>query len=517
MIEEVLESDEIQGNILQGFNKPYQSLAAFTITDVALFRRWLSGFLPSITSLTQVVHHVQLRKALLRTLAATPPVTGTVWQNIVFTASGLAKLNQDQLPDSSFNVGMAAASRSLGDWTTTIDPGHPDKWIIGKPNQLLDLMIVVAGDIENVVQQASTDLLSQNSTGIKLIWSGDGLKLGPGREHFGFNDGISQPGVRGTLSAIPGRFVTERSIDPSDPNNQDPNGPEYSTPGQPLVWPGQFVIGYHRQNSNDYRVPNEQPPPPFPAWARNGSFLVFRRLEQHVGEFLEFIETQLPNLQRVPGFQWLTSDALAAILVGRWQHGTPLLRSPHSDPGPTAGEDPRLNNAFSYRNQFPDTKLLEGFVVPGSPNDPFGTLCPFSAHIRKVNPRDTPPDFNSAADTLTHRILRRGIPYGPAYTNPDPANGDRGLFFLSFQTDIAKQFEFLQSQWMDSAVRPFGSTGHDLLVGQSLNSASRSRSIVLNPTIGTQVVLTALKDFVTVTGGGYFFAPSLSALRQFAT
>jgi len=76
-------------------------------------------------------------------------------------------------------------------------------------------------------------------------------------------------------------------------------------------------------------------------------------------------------------------------MMGRWRDGTPLVLSPDRP-------DPRLasSNDFGYATQDPD-----------------GHRCPFSAHIRIVNPRDTPLD--PAAVEGVPRVLRRGMAYGP--------------------------------------------------------------------------------------------------------
>jgi hypothetical protein len=70
--------------------------------------------------------------------------------------------------------------------------------------------------------------------------------LASGREHLGFKDGISQLGVRGRLSTNPDVFVTHRTL-PLD-FDPIPAEPAFSAPGQPLILPGEFVLGYARQS-----------------------------------------------------------------------------------------------------------------------------------------------------------------------------------------------------------------------------------------------------------------------------
>ena len=121
---------------------------------------------------------------------------------------------------------------------------------------------------------------------------------------------------------------------------------------------------------------------------------------------------------------------------------------------------------------------------------------------------------------MDRRILRRGLPFGKMLSK-DPETDDRGLLFVSYQASIERQFEFLNNRWMGSPVNPRSPGGHDLLVGQNGQPGeNRIRRCMLfgAPHIGGEVVPTAEivaeHDFVIPTGGGYFFSPSISALRE---
>ena len=61
------------------------------------------------------------------------------------------------------------------------------------------------------------------------------------------------------------------------------------------------------------------------AWANNGSFYVFRKLEQDVDGFWAFMNKKGSDLGMLP-------EMLAAKLVGRWKSGAPLSRFPNGDP-----------------------------------------------------------------------------------------------------------------------------------------------------------------------------------------
>ncbi len=112
-----------------------------------------------------------------------------------------------------------------------------------------------------------------------------------GHEHFGFKDGISQPAIRGLSSSNPTDFFDTRLLDPADPNFN-----RFAEPGRPLVWPGQFLIGYNRQDPQDAVNPKKPAPLNLP-WQKNGSYLVYRRLQQLVHKFWEFCETSARALQ----------------------------------------------------------------------------------------------------------------------------------------------------------------------------------------------------------------------------
>ncbi len=51
--------------------------------------------------------------------------------------------------------------------------------------------------------------------------------------------------------------------------------------------------------------------------ARNGSYMAYRRLEEHVGKFREFL--------RQHGDTPEEQELIAAKLMGRWRSGAPLL------------------------------------------------------------------------------------------------------------------------------------------------------------------------------------------------
>jgi len=245
---------------------------------------------------------------------------------------------------------------------------------------------------------------------------------------------------------------------------------------------------------------------------------------------------------------------VGAKLVGRWPSGAPVERTP-DDEDPKLGDDDCRNNNFEFGG-------AKGPLAGPNPNDPLackddgkppsakddeGVRCPFSGHIRKAYPRDdeglngglpaTDRHLNESR-TQTHRLLRRGLPYGPVSPStidtPFEDDVDRGLQFLAYQTSIENQFEFVTQNWVnaenfkepvqtkasDEPVDQGG--GHDPIIGQS-KAADRKRTFTVtmpdpkNPKTTIAKRVTTDKEWVMPTGGGYFFSPSISALKDHLT
>ena len=267
------------------------------------------------------------------------------------------------------------------------------------------------------------------------------------------------------------------------------------------------MFGYEAQHPNDARAPGEVLEPGQSWPHRNGSFLVFRRFYQDVAAFWRFLEDMARTHQdAIPG---LTPDRLGALLVGRWRSGAPILRTPYSD-DIDLGAANAASNRFDFTSRMP--RHNDGF--PAGEPDPLGLACPTFAHIRKANPRNGHTEQGGLEDTLTRRILRRGIPYGPPLRTGQQVQGDhdRGLHFLSYQTSIVGQFEFLTRAWFNSPMFPAGG-GFDLLIGQD---GERPRSCRLPRPDGGTVTLEPRDRWVLPTGGGYFFVPSKSTFAALA-
>jgi Dyp-type peroxidase family len=296
-----------------------------------------------------------------------------------------------------------------------------------------------------------------------------------------------------------------QALNPTPKSQVDQN---QAQPGQDLLWPGEFLFGYSGQdpNATDFAVegPTQDPPVEF---MRNGAFLVFRRLAQSVPEFDQAVKTAAAGTGG--SSEQASPELLGAQLVGRWKSGAPIINAPTAD-------DPALAEGTGKENDFEFGDDREGLV------------CPWAAHIRKVYPRDdvfhntspTKEEGDTAeASTQTHRMLRRGIAFGPELTeheaksgHSDPAQA-RGLLFKCYVTSIEEQFEFVQQSWVNNANFSQPGAGIDAIIGQSatepapfLGAAPVSQDAGQKPQLH-------FARFVTMQGGEYFFAPAISALR----
>ncbi len=514
---------DVQGNIVPGFNKDHQHFLFFRFRDVQQARRWVAGTAPMITSMDEVVDFVGRHRA--RRLAEgvrEPQGLTATWVNIAFSHRAIAALagadEAARFGEESFRQGLAARSTYLGDPTSSEQPGHRANWLVGGPDDEADVLVIVAADREEDRDRRVREI-KQRSAELDLLFEQDADALPGnlrGHEHFGFKDGVSQPAVRGRLSNAAGDFLSPRFLDPAGEGEGDTRPQFFAKPGQPLVWPGQFLLGEPRQDPQHLLDAEAAPEPPtFPGWARRGSYLVCRRLRQDVPAFWDFAAAAAARTGTSPLH-------LAAMLVGRWPSGAPLMRADAEDQAAAklAGDE-FANNHFLYddytrRVALRPIKGYEGDHHRQANGDVLGTVCPHFAHIRKTNPRDSATELGKPHDSLIRMIMRRGIAYGPALLGvEDPGqelvDADRGLMFLCYGSTIEDQFEFLTRRWSNSPIQP-NEGGHDPVIGQRDARGDRERHIDVPVGEGPPVRVVLDRDWVVPTGGGYFFAPPISAL-----
>jgi len=534
--EPVLKIDEIQGNILPGFSKDFQTLLFLRIDAPTAFARWLGKLVPYVATMADVLLFADLFKALRQRQKEESHMVKATWLNIAFSFAGLQKLESrgmalNDFTDEAFRAGLLKRSQAghLGDPVNTGKVGDPVTWVIGGPDNEADVMLILAGDSRDDLNTLVATIVSSlspcqdaeghlSTSGARLIFRQDGATLSAplkGHEHFGFRDGISQPGIRGQLPG--GTLLTP---------NQNPLNPDQGKPGQDLLWPGEFIFGYPGQNLHKVEAPGldplESPKRKAPEFARYGSFLVFRRLRQDVGAFHRFLQSLAAQFQVPP-------ELVGAKMVGRWASGAPVVVTPDRDDAVLAVDDCRNNNfEFGEEGEEEKTGQPRTDLVGDCPNhsepptDPDGVKVPFAAHIRKVYPRNDRSDDIAVlgeSATQTHRLLRRGIPYGTqsSSTSTQPADDgvDRGLLFLAYQTSIVDQFEFVTQAANNADFKQSG-VGIDPIIGQNAQGSTRSRSFYLN-LHGEPQLIEPDQEWVIPTGGGYFFAPSLSGLKTMAT
>lgn len=478
----LLEANEIQGNILPGFHKPFQMLLFARIEDSTQARAWLRDLVPSVSSLAEVLAFNRLFKAIAQRHGSKASAIRASWINIGFSSEGLRKLAPEagSIPEPAFEEGAWRRSAGLGDPPHVHRRGHPSNWLIGGPQQRADLCLLLADDEEQQLRNRTTVLVSALPAGVRLLRMEAGSARGRfrGREPFGFRDGISQPIVRGRVSERESDFLEKKSSVTSE---------KIAGAVLPPSWPGQFVIGYPGQNP-------EQPDRPGalvsmgPSWTRNGSFLVYRRLVQDVEAFESMVSDIGRELRGADSaFADWTPERVGAKLMGRWADGTASMVSPERNI-----PQRERSNEFGYTR---DGKVDQGL------------RCPFGAHVRKANPRDEPRLAGSPYAALAHRILRRGLPF-------ETPSGEVGIHFLAYQTSIENQFEFLMKRWMNDPDFPEQGAGIDPIAGSSETGAFFAFRARAESGAVVEARVELPRGLVVPTGGGYFFVPSISALKH---
>lgn len=469
-----LEREDIQGYIVSGYlHLPCATYLLLRVGEAAAARGWLARVTNEITTAERKQEGTSI--------------------NIAFTRPGLERLGVSY-PETlatfplSFLEGMASSYRTkiLGDDGEN-DPQNWD-WGGADDRKTADILLLLFG-----ADEATLDALTARQ---RATFAAGGIvelrALGAGRqpdthEHFGFNDNITQPAVEGTSSVD--RSLPENVIKAGEVLLSYIN--DYGQPTDtPLVAPAHDPHNF---------LPNAQPaqgaPPDTPVMrdlGRNGTYVVFRQMAQHVADFWNFLDEATKDGNGEVNHE--ESVRLGAKFVGRWPSGAPLVNSPDAD-------NPALSNDDNF-------KYLE--------SDAHGFKCPIGSHIRRSNPRDSlPPNAKmSLASVNRHRLLRRGRSYGPRAKDPRVHDGlDRGLHFICLNADIERQFEFVQQTWINSPVFS-GLCGEvDPLVGH-LTEGDDFMTVQGDP---LRRRIHNLRRFVTIKGGGYFFMPGMKALKFLAS
>ncbi|RKH88107.1 peroxidase [Corallococcus sp. AB045] len=375
------------------------------------------------------------------------------WVSVSLTYSGLEALGVpgDSLDSFAweFRQGMAARARALGDEGES----SPEHWEspLGTPDVhvVLTMLSPDQARLAAALERAGGAL--RELGGVQALWRQDCHALSTEREPFGFRDGISHPAVEG--SGIPG-----------------------SNPHEVPLKAGEFVLGYPDETGT-------LPPMPQPdVLGRNGTYIVFRKLHQRVAAFRQYLKQSASRPE--------DEELLAAKMMGRWRSGAPLALCPHHDDA-SLGADPRRNNDFHYAD------------------DPTGYKTPPGSHARRANPRDA----SVAGVVRLHRMIRRGTAYGSELPEGvlEDDGADRGLMFAFIGSHLGRQFEFVQSEWINGGEFLGLGEAKDPLVG-----AHDGTGEFAYPRRPIPRCLKGLSRFVVTRGGEYGFMPGLRALQWLA-
>ena len=480
--EHALDLADIQGFILRAYRMPMVRHFLLKVETPAQARRQLGRLVsgdesdvPQIT--TAEDWHVGFAPGPGDNPADPPRRKPDYCLNIGITWPGLVALEiEERVPTLSFKSfvafieGAAQRAELIGDTGAS----SPENWVGGFGGGD-DHVLVTLHAISPEAMASYSDRLSAlfaEGDAFREIWRQDGMALmdmhngqpvPTAKVHFGYTDGLSTPTIRGG----PEQYL-----------------PDHQQPCEPWL----FVL---REDATNYDVPEPR------ELGLNGSFAVFKKVETDVVGFEDFLQSNRDLID---------PELLAAKMCGRWRNGVPLALSPDTDS--PAGISPEQLNDF-------------GYVDADGSGDPKGIRCPVGAHIRRVNPRGQPVAGQGVpgGSNNSHRLIRRGLPYGPTYDPGKPYDGiERGMLFQFINANIENQYEFVLRRWVNDsefagAVR-LDPKSKDPLIGS--DDAAESIFVIPQADGGPPIEVTGLSSFVTTKGAAYLFLPSVTAMSFIA-
>lgn len=450
---------EIQGNILKGHGRDYTANIFITgkpnrNTQV---KQWFNELSDAQTGIIKSCYEQLYANHIWKT----KKIDGGLFACIHVSFEGYKYLFGDAEANAKFN----ASSFSSGMQNAELKDPNIDEWDEGYQTKI-HFHLLIADDNEATVK-AETERIKEYIKGfaeVQHVEFGNNIKNaeGAGIEHFGYVDGISQPlFFEDEISKFRNQHLEFGKL------NYDPSA-----------------------DMNLVLVKD-----PFFKSAQ-GSFFVFRKLEQNVRGFKEAEETLADEL----GLRDEDRERAGAMIMGRFEDGTPVEVS---------GEASMIGNSIYNNFNFDKDDA---------------SRCPYHAHIRKTNPRDELAQRFEGENAKDAVMARRGIPYGKRTDNPFDGNIDTkptrgvGLLFQSYQASIENQFERIQKTWSNDEKFPNFSSknpdGLDLIIGQGKYPSQNEYQTVWNGKDEKKKKKASFDQFVYMKGGEYFFAPSIPFLQK---
>lgn len=411
---------DIQANILKGIGRVNKVLICITLNDNVDANKKLISKLPVTSFSEQLENSKKYKKGLNEGDLSI--------YNLYLSSNGYKKLGflSNQIPsDTAYKDGMVNRKTILND-TDTIESAYSNG---------LDVMLSISNNSKNQLK-ADKDLLLElleSSGSVSKIHTEEGYILKNKNNnsigHFGFQDGKSQP-----------LFLESDIKKHGEIEHFDSSAPK------------ELVLT---------RDPNSK--------GGFGSYVVFRKYEQHVNTFYKEINRIADELD-------IDFEDAASQIFGWKRNGDAL-----------SNNQIRKSNDFNFDDDF------------------LGSVCPFHAHSRKVNSR-------KFSDEKDWRFLRRSVSYGNReddiyHDSNDKPDNNVGLLFIGLMNNISNQFEHIQTNIANNIDFPKPHSGIDPLIGNG-----SKRTIKINK--GEEKISIDIKPLITLKGGEYLFAPSLKFLKS---
>lgn len=340
---------------------------------------------------------------------------------------------------------------------------------------------------------------------LSAVMRRDGDRCWPtNKEHFGLSDGFGDPVFSGQFSGEAERVRVAGG------GKLMPDGS-----WQPLAT-GEFLLGYPDEAQE---IPGAAMPI---AFSRNGTFMAYRKLHEAVGSFHAYVDAQAARYARLHQISQAEAvETIKAKLVGRWEDGVPLMVAPTYPEWQQFRAE--LDRARAAKDKAKLAEIALKFTNFTYAADPAGAKCPVTSHLRRANPRDTlGPTFDAdgrsqegSAIINRRRILRRGLPYGSYDPQTPGDDGDHGIIFMAICTNLFRQFEFIQQQWMQYGLDFNAGSDNCPIIGNHPAADAPKMVIPVDPESGQlPFICDQLPQLVEPRGGDYFFLPSMTALRM---